>query len=413
MRDSWPWKISSDARGGILLAALIVTLLATTLVLGASYEVGVRLEARARLRQAMLALSCTQAGLENGARLASVEGALQGQLTSPVWIENKPIGAGLVTVEASDPGDGLLGANGAAGSSTADTVRLTARATVRGVSRGLQADFIPLPHWTLRNVAYSRTTISLMGIALEGRLRANEDVIDGGVLDVHGDITTVAGEQVSASLTDEDTDVFFVADTLGPPEVDFTWFREAGEEISLPSMNLLANVVITAQSNPYGSPSPAGIYWIDAGGEDVYFGNLVIEASLAVIDCDDLFIGGGGGTTDYYHASPDPARLPAMVVQGNVEMSIEGGKSWPVMIDGETETVSSGLRGVFFCTGNFQGPQMGASQSIRVTGALLAARLDLVGPGTRIRHDPDLNLLPLAEMTRPGLRLLAGTTEEL
>ena len=64
MRDTWLWRISSGRRGGILLAALIVTLLATTLVLGAGYEAGVRLEGRARLRQARVALSCAQAGLE-------------------------------------------------------------------------------------------------------------------------------------------------------------------------------------------------------------------------------------------------------------------------------------------------------------------------------------------------------------
>jgi hypothetical protein len=262
-------------------------------------------------------------------------------------------------------------------------------------------------------VAYSRTTISLSGVRIEGRLRANEDVVDDGVLEVCGDITTVAGKQISASLDDEDTDCFYAADTLGPPAIEFAWFRAAGERVHLPPLNLIANKVITAQSNPYGSESAAGIYWIDAGGQDLYFHNVALEACLVVYDCDDLYIGSFWGDTSYYHASPDPQRLPALIVQGNVEMWIEGGKSWPAVLDGGTTTVTSGLYGVFFCTGDFFGPQVDAGVPIEVHGALLASKLELVGPGTRIRHDPDLDLCPLAEMTRPGLRLLPGTTKEL
>ncbi|MFH1142914.1 MAG: hypothetical protein V1774_00035, partial [Candidatus Eisenbacteria bacterium] len=77
-----------------------------------------------------------------------------------------------------------------------------------------------------------------------------------------------------------------------------------------------------------------------------------------------------------------------------------------------TIVITSELTGAFLCTGDLYGPQQYAENPIDVEGTLIADKIVLVGPLTRIRHDPAFNSLPLAEMTRPGLRLLAGRTRE-
>ncbi|MFH1142993.1 MAG: hypothetical protein V1774_00445, partial [Candidatus Eisenbacteria bacterium] len=383
MPDSFPDTIPSDERGGILLTALIVTLMATALLIGALNEVGVRLEGRDRLRRGMLALAGAQAGLECAARLATGPGFLQGGGTNALWMEKRPIGAALVTVQAADPSDGHLGQNGANGSSDADTVRLTATANVGSIARTLQADFLPLPHLALRYAVCSRTTIDLQQVYIEGRVRANEDVIDLAGADIFGDITTVEGEAVSSSLDDADTDVFFVPDTLGIPPVDFEWFRQAGQRITLPAFPLIANTVITAGFNPYGNPSPRGIYWIDAAGKNVYLSRVAIRACLAILNAGNVYVATAlGNTTSYYHASPDPDHLPALVVDGDLFMRIEGGTTWSVDLGEGTIVITSELTGAFLCTGDLYGPQQYAENPIDVEGTLIADKIVLVGPLT-------------------------------
>jgi len=403
-----------DGEGGsVLLAALIVTLMATVLLVGAAHEVGVRLEGGQRLRRGRLALAGAQAGLEAAARLASAAGFLRGAGTNPLWIEDRQIGAATVAVNASDPGDGRLETSGALGSSDADTVRLTATARVAGIERTLASDWLPLPHLALRNAICARGSVTLGSVLIEGRVRANGGVTTTGSTDLFGDVTTLAGGSVSSILDDGDTDIFFVADSLPFPAVDLSWFVAAGERISLPAFPAITSTWITPDHNPYGSPSPEGIYWIDAAGANIALSDLAVVACLVVRNARTVYVSDiWGDTTDYYHASPDPGRLPALIVEGDLVLRIEGGKVWNLTVDGTPLVVTSGLEGVFYCTGSFVGPQDGASTAIRVHGAILADEITLTGPSSWIRHDADLNTLPLAQLTRPGLRVLAGSVRE-
>ncbi|MCK4305111.1 MAG: hypothetical protein KAY24_12810 [Candidatus Eisenbacteria sp.] len=416
MPDSSPCITSdapSGARGSILLAAMIVTLLVTMLVIGAAYEAGMRMETRQQLRGSTEALVYAQAGLENGARLTISSRTWGTDLGTGTWISAKPIGNGTVTVVATDPEDGMIEPDGSAGSSTADTVRLSSAATAANFTRSLVADYVPFPHEALRQVAYGRDYIGLQGVDVEGRLRSNGSVLDqgSGVL-VRGDITTLTGETVSASLDDADTDVFFVSDSLTMPAVDFSWFQDAGEEVGLPMSGFFLNSVFTRDSNPNGSPSARAIYWIDAAGGDVYFYQVAAEACIVVLNANDVIVGSWlSQAYRYYHRSPDPDRLPALLVQGNLHMKIKA-DSLTFSMGGADTTVACGLEGVFYCTGELWGPQLYATDPIKVEGALLADELHLIGPGTLIRHDPDLNMNPLAELTQPGLRLVADSTRE-
>lgn len=413
MPDSSLYTISRREEGGILLAALVVTLLATTLVLGITYEIGVRLEGRSVLGQGMRALASAQAGLEAAARLAADPDFLQGSGTAEVWMQDRAIGPARVTVRASDPRDGVLGKDPARGSSDADTVRLIADATVEGTTRYLTADYLPLPHFGLRYAACSATTMELAYVHLEGRVRASGAVLNGGSADIYGDITTVTGSTVTGDLDDGDTDVFYVADSLALPAIDFDWFCNAGERITLPAYPLISYATITSESNPYGNPSAAGIYYIDANDQNVYFDHVALIACLVIINARRVYIGDYyGNPTHYYHASPDPEHLPAMLVEGDLTMRIDGGHIWTITKGPTTIQVSCALEGVFCCTEDLIGPQQYATDPIEVEGAFLGETVELTGPGTLIRHNPALNAVPLVEMTRPGLRLLAGTTEE-
>ena len=403
---------SRRERGSVLLTATVVTLLATMLVMSLAHEAGLRLEARQMLRYGAAALAVAQAGLEAGARKATASTTWRSDPTT--WLSQRAVGDGAVDVTASDPADGHVEVSGALGSSSADGVRLTASASVRGLTRVLRADYLPLPHAALGSAVYSQTYVRIQGVGVEGRVRANGDVLDYGAASVRGDITTLTGSTVSPTLDDADTDVFYTASGLAIPAVGFAWFQAAGERISLPVSRVISNTRITTSYNPYGSASARGIYWIDAGGGDVLLSQVAIQACLAVLNartvnvCTSL-----GAPTAFSHHSPDPDRLPAMVVQGDLKMRVEGGVSIVLMVGSAPVSYASGLQGVFFCTGNFQGPQLDCATPITVDGAFLGNTVSLVGPGTLVRHDPNLNLYPVVEMTRPGLRLVPDTTLEL
>ncbi len=401
---------AAGERGGVLLAALVVTLLATMLVMGAAYETGVRLETRVSLRDGAQALVCAQAGLEDAAHLASASANWRAGLMTATWIQNKAIGESAVTVTARDPLDGAIGVNGATGSSSADSVELTATATTGQIARALKATYVPLPHAGLRQVVFSATSIDLHEVDIEGRLRANGAVTLVGGAELHGDITTITGASVSSDLDDGDTNVIYTAASLTLPAVNFAWFQAAGKKITLPANRRICNTVISSTVNPFGSASPRGIYWIDAGGGGVTLYNVAIEACIAILNAGEVDVcDASGNPTHYYHHSPDPDRLPALLVQGNLTMSVEAGGSF--VIPGGS-AISSGLNGVFLCTGIYRGPQVGASSPITLDGAILANEVHLDGPGSIIRHDPNLSLDPLVELTGPGLRLVPGTTRE-
>lgn len=171
-----------------------------------------------------------------------------------------------MTVEASDPADGVIARDGSIGSSDADTVVFTTDATVRDVTRRSASRWLPLPHDALRYAVFSETGIVLGHVRVEGRVRGGGEIQDAGKADVYGNITTLSGMSVAASLDDGDTDVFYDSQPLSLPAIDFSWFQAAGEEIALPTPGTTySGVVVSPAANPYGAPSPSGIYWIDAG----------------------------------------------------------------------------------------------------------------------------------------------------
>lgn len=389
-------------------------MMAAILVLGTAYEGGLGLRHRAQQRNAAAALRSAQAGLECAAWLSGSSDTWRGDLGTGTWITDRSIGETRVTVSADDPADGQIELVGATLSSDADTVRFSSTGSYRTIQRTLAADYLPFPHDVMAHVVYSQSTIGLQGVNLVGDLRANGAVGDYGSVTVDGDITTTNNGSISASLFDTDTDTTFVADSLYLPAIDFDWLRAAAEPLTVPYGGRFTNNILTPDYNPWGNPSPAGIYSIDGDGDKIYLHNLYIEACLVVYDVDRLRIRSPwGNTTRYYHTTPDSTRLPALLVDGYTEMLIEAG-SWGIWHPTRGFiTVSSGLDGVFVCTGELWGPQSGASNPITVTGAILAGEAHILGPGTTLIHDPNLMDTPLVELVKAtGLRLIAHSVVE-
>ncbi len=370
------------------------------LVVGAAYEAGMRLKRVSQMGSGTLASICAQAGTENAAWLAPREANWRMATFDPKVLNQKPIGSGVVTVMASDPTDGMLQVSGGTGSSDADTVRFTATADIDGVTRTLVTDFVPLPSKVLEYAVFSNTTVGLQDAYVEGRIRANGDVTDWGGGGVFGDITTVTGSVVSAGLDDDDTDLHMVADSLFMPVVDFNWFTMAGAKLTLPFDRVVDWAVIDASNNPHGSASPRAIYWINASGGNVYFYRCAIRACIVILNANWVYFGGWSNwAAEIILESPDPDRLPALVVDGNLVMQIEAGSFTLGM-----QTYESHIDGVVYCTGELWGPQYEADDPILVKGALLANEIHVMRAGTAVQHDTNLNINPMVGLTGLGLR---------
>jgi hypothetical protein len=293
-------------------------------------------------------------------------------------------------------------------------VRLAATGQSGSATRTLAAEYVRLPHEALKCAVYARTTLGLQDVRVEGRLRANDNVyLPGGPVAVRGDITTRNGATIDTSLADADTDTFYVATAQPRPDPGFNWFKDAGEKILLPFTRIYDGMILAPGYSNESAASGEGIYYIDAAGGPVTIRNSVLIACLAVLNASTVSIEGPfGSVTRYHHESPDPDRLPALLVQGNLTMRIEYAE-WSATILMVSQSFTSGLEGVFFCTGSFWGPQLSASKPIEVHGAILGADVHLVGAGTFVRHNLDLNLNPVAEFTLSGLRLIPNTRREL
>ncbi len=396
--------------------AVLVTLITSFMVIGAVYQGGLRLRQRGQLGDAGAALACAQAGLESAASLAQKSPSWRVLQGTGAWVAGQDIGKGRVSVAATDPADGSVEVVLGTTSSVADTVRLISAGSYQGLTRKLQADYLPPPHESVTYVIGSLSTVGLQNVNVTGRIRANGTISDYGGVTLNGNLTTVEGSSVSPSLVDFDTDTLFVADSLSFPDINFAYLRSVAEPLTVPWDRTFSNHVLSRERNHWGAVSPAGIYSIDGGGGEIYMYNCYLEACLIVYNTSvfNIHTRWSSDAVWFYHASPDTSRLPALVVDGDVDMRVEH-----LSMDVYHPTlgliqVRSALHGAFLCTGEFWGPQTYADAPIELVGTIIAAEAHIRGPGTVIRHDPRLNRSALVELTEPkGLRLVPGTVREL
>ena len=157
-------------------------------------------------------------------------------------------------------------------------------------------------------------------------------------------------------------------------------------------------VVLSADHNPYGDENPAGIYFIDAGGDNVEVRGSVLVATLIVLN-------GGPGSKikdDVSWASPSD-RLPSMVWDGRLEIDLKdgekldmddlaGGSTWTLSGEAEVKvegggfirvttgpsdaTVERGLSGIFL-----SGDDTVVKEHLELEGVLIS--------GGTLRFDTD------------------------
>jgi len=243
-------------------------------------------------------------------------------------------------------------------------------------------------------------------------LVADHVVFAGGDLGSSGSIDAdveaggrITGSGYAGSVTED------APSRLKPTPGLIEEYAVIGTRINLTSLPIvfgarsLSSVLLSKNSNPFGSPDPLGIYVIDCGGESIAINSLRIEGTLVLLNTGPSTTIAGGTLM-----SPAHPWLPTLLVDGDINfMGSNTGPSesvvganlnpastpWQFEHDTDTDDVYPGrIEGVSYVDGdmtvsvvrqNFKG-------AVLVEGDLRV----LLGADLHIEYDPTVaHLTPL------------------
>lgn len=107
------------------------------------------------------------------------------------------------------------------------------------------------------------------------------------------------------------------------PNVESVWeyYLANGTYIDVDDIpaNTIALAVVSPLSNPYGAENSQGIYVIDCHGESLTITNTRLQATLVVINSTGVVLQGA------LNWEPPAAHMPALMVEGNLQLNWAGG----------------------------------------------------------------------------------------
>jgi hypothetical protein len=234
---------------------------------------------------------------------------------SGVWASDKPIGNGTFSVEGVDPGDDNLK------DGTSDPLVLTGTGVSGPARYKLQV--------TLTGGAGPLT-------CLEVSLHAGSDIVFNEPTQVSGDQIISSNNMImavsTATVSPDMEAVNGFSGTLGPgstsdlteprtlpdPATVFDDYLSNGTYISwasLPTLDAstskLERVVLSPNSNPFGTTNPEGIYIIDCQGKSLQIGTCRILGTLVLIN-----VGAATGVYEPIFWETALSNYPALLVSG-------------------------------------------------------------------------------------------------
>ena len=400
-------------RGVIAFTALIMLSILAVVTLSASEEVGLEVRAgqnRNDVRQACIA---AQTGIDYCIYLAGFYSDWRTRFGGGTWVSNFAVGRAAVTVSAADPDDAQVAGD------PIGRARFTAQAQCGLARRTIAAVASPPPGQCLRYAVccLSNSKLNLrQGIRIYGDIRTRGNVTADADVALAGNIYTAAAATVQATLPDGDTRIVRTERAVAAPPLDLAWFESAATHLSLPvggSRKELRRVTLGPARNPFGAANPNGLYYVDAGGSDVYLSESFVEASLVIVNAPTVTVGPA-----YYHATPD-AKYPALLCTGNIDVRIErylreSAADQDFNSDGDQKDIYvSRIRGVVYASGRFTGFLAGTDAGpFYVHGAVVANQIDLFGSSFHLTYDPQLATVAVAGFEGPGLALVRGSLSQ-
>ena len=398
-------------RGAIFVAALILLSGMSVIIIALAHEVALNLRMTEGLVEGDQALEAAKIGLENAIYLAGSDVNWRTTYVSGQWIVDKPVGDAKFTVSCVDD-DGNLS------DCPIDQVAATSTAAYKNTTRTLSATLSPPPHDALMYLVYagggSREIKILSDCRIFGDLCAKKVTLDSGTPDHRGNIYAEKADSVSSDLKDADTQALVYQTEPLSPEVDLEWFVSRGSQLTPPvnaSDFLIADKVISPDSNPYGFSNANGIYYI-RGGRELRITRCHITATIVVLTGKKVYFQEAS-----VHAPAFPY-YPALVMSDELYYSFdqnlsESESGVDFNRDGDTtDVLTPSVSGVVYAKKKLVGLQStGGTNVVRFKGVLISDDIQLVGAGCIFEQDASLSTALINQFQGNGLRLVPGTMQ--
>ncbi len=300
-----------QCRGSVYLYVLASSLLVTILGLGSLAAVRIQMRSTRLVRDSAEARACAVSAIELG--LLQIKQNPNWRTTWPngTWLDNKELGAGRLTLQGTDPGDGSLS------DSAYEPLVLTGIGTKGRARHKVQVTLVPVvkPLAVLSaclaasdQIVISATKqISVIGAPLStnAALR-NSGKVDGNIeaqsLNPGGDITGTRA----------------VPGTIKPMPEASVFTDYVSKATAVPYAATIENVVLAPGCNPLGSTDPNGLYVIDTHGGNLtlrncrIYGTLIILAGNHSVTIDDAMF------MQNYRSD-----FPVLLVEGKVNIALK------------------------------------------------------------------------------------------
>lgn len=292
--------------GSIYLHVLASSLLITILGLGALASVRVQTRSIRLTRDGAEARAYAVSALELGLLQIKQNANWRMAVPNGAWFSNRELGGGRLTLEGTDPVDGVLT------DSVYDPVVLTGTGTRGIASHTAQVTLVPniKPLAALSTCLCASDVVKVNGgkritavgacLATNGQLD-NDSVIDG------------SAEAQSVADTGTVTGTLTMPGTSRPMPSAAVFTDYVSKATAVPYAATIEKVVLAPGCNPLGPTDPNGLYVIDTGGGNLtlrdsrIYGTLIIRAAGQTVTVDEAIL------MQNYRSN-----FPVLLVEGNL-----------------------------------------------------------------------------------------------
>jgi hypothetical protein len=314
--------VVNHRRGGVYITVLGVAVFVTATGVGLMYATRLQGAADAAIADSAQARLCAEAGVDAVAQYISSNATWRSRAPG-TWLNAVSLGSGAVTVEVTDPADGLLNDN------ASQPIRITAKGMKGSATHILQVDATP------RGSAVSSLSVAM---TTAGQLHVNSGVIlnvgtstaaTNAVLRNDG---TIQGSARGSTSTGGGTATLGTstgaAALVMPPSGVIADYISHATAIT-PSSSTLTKVLLTPSFNSLNANYNAdGVYVINSSS-DLTIGSIRVLGTL-IINCP------GKKVTFNGPALIQPARsdYPALIVNGDLVLRCNSSASLSEVADG-------------------------------------------------------------------------------
>lgn len=304
-------------RGSLYVAVLGVTTIVAMMALAAMHVVRLNLKAATSRNERYEAVVLASSAVENGLIVLENDANWRTSLQSGAEYPSTPVtfGGGTFTWK-------LVDADGNLADDLSDTVLLQGIGRVGGVTHVEQVRLQPIDAGLTcleASLHCQGSVFAIFGpdLVTNQMASSNQHISFSFDSDLTGDAEAVG--TISGSVSGSETTGITPRQMPGSDAFDYYINMGTLIDINLlpvgPSYRSLEKVLLSPQSNPYGTPNPEGIYVLDCLGGELRVRDLRVLGTLVLLNP-----AASSRIEHEVHFEPAIANFPSLLVKGNIQV---------------------------------------------------------------------------------------------